>query len=56
MEQDGQGVQKVIIAAFKYVYNTDQAATHVAAHLHLHRNVCSMSLSRITLFVLHTQN
>lgn len=35
MEQNGKGVQEVVIAALKDVYHTDQAAAHVAPHLHL---------------------
>ena len=36
MQQNGQRVQEVVVAALKYVHHTDQAAAHVAAYLHLH--------------------
>ena len=36
MQQNGQRVQEVVVAALKYVHHTDQAAAHVATHLHLH--------------------
>ena len=36
MQQNGKRVQEVVIAAFEYVHHADQAAAHVAAHLHLH--------------------
>ena len=35
MQQDGEGVQEVIIAALKDVHDTDQAAAHVAPYLNL---------------------
>ncbi len=35
VQQDGEGVQEVIVAALKDVHNTDQAAAHVAPHLNL---------------------
>lgn len=36
MQQDGQRIQEVVVAALKDVDHADQAATHVSAHLHLH--------------------
>ena len=35
MEQNGKGVQEVVIAALKDVHYTDEAAAHVPPHLHL---------------------
>lgn len=35
MQQDGEGVQEVIVAALKDVHNTDQATAHVPPHLDL---------------------
>jgi len=35
MQQDREGVQKIIIAALEDVHHTDQAAAHVPPHLHL---------------------
>jgi len=35
MQQDGEGVQEVIVAALKDVHDTDQAAAHVPPHLNL---------------------
>ncbi len=35
VQQDGEGVQEVIVAALKDVHNTDQAAAHVPPHLNL---------------------
>ena len=50
MQQDGEGVQEVVIAALKDVHHTDQAATHVPPHLNLctsnntlNRPVCDLS-------------
>ena len=35
VQQDGEGVQEVVVTALKDVHHTDQAAAHVSAHLHL---------------------
>ena len=49
MQQDGQRVQEVVIAPLKYMHHTDQAATHVAAHLHLHCTIIFPLLGHVSI-------
>ena len=42
MQQNGEGIQEVVIAALKDMHHADQTAAHIPANLHLHTQNMAM--------------